>query len=212
MTAAAALLATVLPAVATRPATDQCRVAPILNPPEIVAPWGAASPTPAWRPVAANPDAELWQGYRRDGAAVDLYVGYYCAQRAGAEAVSQAHQLTGDGHWLVQAQGRDRLDASAGQVPVQSTEVRFAGQRRLVLVWYWVNGEFTADPLAAKLLQTKAALLGGPPSAAVIVASTPFDGDASLARATIGQALVAMAPLDHVLLRPGGAAETLARD
>jgi exosortase A len=212
MTAAAALVATLLPALAARPAADQCPVAPILNPPQIVAPWAAASPAPDWRPVAANPDAELWQGYRRDGAAVDLYVGYYCAQRAGAEAVSQAHKLTGGGHWLVQGQGRDRLYASAGEIPVQTTEVGFAGQQRLVLVWYWVNGRFTADPLAAKLLQTKAAVLGGPPSAAVIVASTPFDGDASIARATIGDALVAMAPLEHVLLRPGGAAETLARD
>lgn len=212
LTASAALVAAVLPALAARPAADQCRIAPILNPPQIVAPWGTASPAPDWRPVAANPDAELWQGYRRDGAAVDLYVGYYCAQRAGAEAVSETHRLTGGGHWLVQAQGRDRLDASAGQVPVQSTEVRFAGQRRLVLVWYWVDGRFTADPLAAKLLQTRAAVLGGPPSAAVIVASTPFDGDPSVARDTIGQAMVAMAPLDHVLLRPGGAAETLGRD
>jgi exosortase A len=212
LTAAAALLLTVLPALAARPPADQCRVAPVLNPPQIVAPWDAASPARDWRPVAANPDAELWQGYRRDGAAVDLYVGYYCAQRVGAEAVSQAHRLTGGGHWLVRGQGRARLDASAGPIPVQTTEVGFAGQRRLVLVWYWVDGRFTADPLAAKLLQTKAAVLGGPPSAAVIVASTPFDGDAAVARATIGQAMVAMAPLDHVLLRPGGAAGTLGRD
>ena len=126
--------------------------------------------------------------------------------------VSQAHRLTGGEHWLIQAQGRDRLDASAGQVPVQTTEVRSAGQRRLVVAWYWVDGQFTADPLAAKLLQTKAALLGGPPSAAVIVASTPYDADASAARATLGQALVAMAPLEQVLMRPGGAAEPAADD
>jgi exosortase A len=206
VTASAALLATALPALAARPAADHCQVAPILKPPEIVAPWGTASPADDWRPVAANPDAELWQGYRRDGGAVDLYVGYYCAQRPGAEVVSQAHQLTGGGHWLVQAQGRDRLDAGAGELPVRSAEVRFAGQRRLVLVWYWVAGRFTDDPLAAKLLQAKAALLGGPSSAAVVVASAPYDGDPAAARTTLRQALVAMAPLDHVLALPGGAA------
>ena len=175
-------------------------------------PGGPVSPAADWRPVAAHPDAELWHAYRGDGGAVDLYVGYYCSQRPGAEVVSEAHRLTGDEHWLVQAQGRDRLDASAGQVPVQTTEVRSAGQRRLVAVWYWVDGRFTADPFAAKLLQTKAALLGGPASAAVIVASAPYDTDAAVARATLGQALVAMAPLQHVLMRPGGAAETAVDD
>jgi EpsI family protein len=122
--------------------------------------------------------------------------------------VSEAHRLTGDEHWLVEAQGRDQLDASGGQVPVQTTEVRSAGQRRLVAVWYWVDGRFTADPFAAKLLQTRAVLLGGPASAAVIVASTPYDTDPSVARATLDQALVAMAPLGQILMRPGGTADT----
>jgi exosortase A len=211
LTATAALLMTALPALVARPA-DHCPVAPILDLPQIVAPWGPVSPAPDWRPVAAHPDAELWHGYRGKGRAVDLYVGYYCSQRPGAEVVSETHRLTGDERWLVQAQGRDRLDAGAGRLPVQTVEIRYAGQRRLVAVWYWVDGRFTADPLGAKLLQTKAALLGGPASAAVIVASTPYDTDVSVARATLGQALVAMAPFQNVLMRPGGAAATSADD
>jgi exosortase A len=211
LTAAAALLMVALPGLAAGPA-DRCPVAPILDPPQIVAPWQSVSPAADWRPVAANPDAELRHAYLGDGRAVDLYVGYYCSQRPGAEVVSETHRLTGDAHWLIQAQGRDRLDAGAGKLPVQTVEIRYAGQRRLVAVWYWVDGRFTADPFAAKLLQAKAALLGGPASAAVIVASTRYDGDASAARATLGQALVAMAPLEHVLMRPGGAAAPAADD
>jgi EpsI family protein len=126
--------------------------------------------------------------------------------------VSQAHQLTGGGHWLVQAQGPDRLDAGAAEFPVRTAEVRFAGQRRLVVVWYWVAGRFTDDPLTAKLLQAQAALLGGPTSAAVIVASTPYDADAAAARTTLRQALVAMAPLEHVLALPRGTAAMPAAD
>jgi exosortase A len=208
ITATAVVLATALPALAVHPAADPCRVVPILNPPEILAPWAPVSPAGNWRPVAANPDAELWQGYRREHRAVDLYVGYYCTQRAGAEVVNQVHRLTG-GHWLVQAQGRDRLEA--GEVPVQTRQVRFAGQRRLVLVWYWVAGRFTADPLIAKLLQAQAALLGGPAAAAVLVATTPYHADASDARTTLSQALAAMA-LEDVLMRPGRAIAPPAAD
>jgi Protein of unknown function (DUF3485) len=80
-----------------------------------------------------------------------------------------------------------------------------------VLVWYWVAGEFTADPLSAKLLQAKAALLGGPVSAAVLVASTPYDADSSAARTTMIQALAAMA-LEDVVMRPGRAVAPPAGD
>jgi EpsI family protein len=205
------LLTTALPAVAGHPAAVHCPVAPILSPPEIGAPWAPTGPARDWRPVAANPDAELWQGYRREHRAVDLYVGYYCTQRAGAEVVNQAHQLMGGEHWLIQAQGSDRVDAGAGELTVQTSQVRFAGQRRLVIVWYWVAGRFTADPLTAKLLQAKAALLGGPAAAAVLVASTPYHADASDARTTLSQALAAMA-LEDVLMRPGRAIAPPAAD
>ena len=38
--------------------------APVLEPPQIAAPWKPVNAAGDWRPVAANPDAELWQGYR----------------------------------------------------------------------------------------------------------------------------------------------------
>ena len=161
----------------------------------------SALPSPSRDRRASRPPVTEFPRYN---GTVDLYVGYYCAQRQGAEIVSQAHRLSGAGHWLVQAQGRDRLHAGRSELPVHLTEVRFAGQRRLVMTWYWVGGRFSADPLTAKLLQAKAALLGGPAAAAVVVVSTPYRSDASGARATLGAALAALAPLEELLMRAGG--------
>ncbi|HEX6113701.1 MAG TPA: exosortase A [Geminicoccaceae bacterium] len=206
--AGGAVLATALPALAARPGAEPCPTAPVLEPPRIAAPWTPVSAAGDWRPDVANPDAELWQGYRRGEGRVDLYVGYYCAQRQGAEVVSQAHRLTGGAHWLVQAQGRDRLNLAGSRQPVQVADVRFAGQNRLVLVWYWVDGRFTADPLVAKLLQAKEALLGGPAAAAVIVASTSYRSDAPAARTIIGEALAALEPLQDILKRAADSAAT----
>jgi exosortase A len=199
---AGAVLLTALPALAARPGGVSCAMAPVLEAPASAAPWTPVGVAADWRPAAANPDVELRQGYRRGDATVDLYVGYYCAQRQGAEIVSQAHNLTGGAHWLVQARGRDRVHAGRDELPVQLTEVRFAGQRRLVVAWYWVDGRFTADPLLAKLLQAKAALLGGPAAAAVVVASTAYRSDAPAARARLGAALAALA-LEDGLIRAG---------
>jgi EpsI family protein len=142
--------------------------------------------------------------------AVDLYVGFYCAQREGAEAVSRAHRLSGERPWIVLAQGEDRL-GGAGQLPVQRLEVRSGEVTRLVYLWYWVDGNFAADPLVAKLRQAKAALLGGPDAAAVIVLSSPYDAERSSARATIEQVLVALEPLPGFLMRLRGGAEASAR-
>ena len=199
-TAAAALLATALPALAARPAADACRAVESPAVPEIALPWTAGESPGAWRPAAANPDAEIRQGYRSDAGTADFYVAWYCAQREGAEAVSQAHRLAG----VILAQGRDRLGDDA-QIPVRRLQVRTGGENRLAYLWYWVGGRFTADPLAAKLLQAKAALLGGPEAAAVVVVSAPYDLEPSGARATIEQALAALEPLDRFLLRLGSA-------
>ena len=199
-TAAAALLATALPALAARPAADACRAVESPAVPEIALPWTAGESPGAWRPAAANPDAEIRQGYRSDAGTADLYVAWYCAQREGAEAVSQAHRLSG----VILAQGRDRLGDGA-RVPVRRLQVRTGGETRLVYLWYWVGGRFTADPLAAKLLQAKAALLGGPEAAAVVVVSAPYDLEPTRARATIEQALAALEPLDRFLSRLGSA-------
>jgi exosortase A len=205
--AGGAVLLTALPALAARPGTEPCPIAPALEHPRIAEPWRSVSPAGDWRPAAANPDAELWRSYRGGGGTVDLYVGYYCAQRQVAEIVSQAHRLNGGGHWLVQARGHDRLDAGGSELPVQLTEVRFAGQRRLVAAWYWVDGRFTADPLTAKLLQAKAALLGGPAAAAVVVASTPYRSDTPAARVRLGEALAALT-IEESLIRAGGSIAT----
>ena len=62
-------------------------------------------------------------GLPRSNGTVDLYVGYYCAQRQGAEIVSQAHRITGGERWLVQAR-RGRLHAGRSELPAQVTEVR----------------------------------------------------------------------------------------
>ena len=193
--AAAAVLATALPALAARPAADACSVRELL-PPEIDPAWTSLASAGAWRPAAANPDGEIRQSYRSEAGTTELYVGWYCAQREGAEAVSQAHRLPG----VVLAQGQDRVGHDP-RIPVRRLQLRDGGETRVAYLWYWVGGRYVADPLAAKMLQAKAALLGGPKAAAVVIMSAPYDLEPSEARATIEQALSALEPLDRFLMR-----------
>jgi exosortase A len=209
-TTAAAVLTMALPALAGRPAADACRTTSDVAAPKIAGSWTPIESPSAWRPAAAGPDAEIWQSYRSGDRTVDLYVGWYCAQREGAEAVSQAHRLSGERPWVVLAQGQDRLGEGLGEAPVQRLEVRTGAHTRLVYLWYWVGGRFTTDPLGAKLLQARAALLGGQDGAAVILLSAPYDVEPADASAAIEQALVALEPLEGFLMRLGGRAEASA--
>jgi exosortase A len=202
-TVAAALLATALPALAALPDEDGCPVRAVAGP-GIGAPWTPVVGDAGWRPAAASPDAEIRQRYRSGDLSVDLYVGWYCAQREGAEAVSQNHRLTGGDAWTVQGRGQDRLGDGARDWPAQRLDLRSGTGGRLVFVWYWVAGRFTANPLHAKLLQAKAALFGGSDAAAVVVASSPYGEDAMRAQTAIGQAIVALEPLDGFLRGLGG--------
>jgi exosortase A len=209
-TAAAALLVTTLPALAARPGGNACAVKDVALP-EIDAPWTLVQGDAAWRPGAANPDAEIRQRYRSGDLSVDLYVGWYCAQREGAEAVTQNHRLTGERAWTVRGRGQVRLGDGARDWPAQRLDLRSGTRGRLAFVWYWVAGRFTANPLHAKLLQAKASLFGGPDAAAVVVASSPYGDDSMRAQTAIGQAIVALEPLDGLLRGfggPAGAART----
>jgi hypothetical protein len=57
-------------------------------------------------------------------------------------------------------------------------------------------------------VQAKAALLGGPAAAAVMVASTAYRSDAPAARTTLGDALAALR-LEEILIRADGAIATV---
>jgi EpsI family protein len=45
---------------------------------------------------------------------------------------------------------------------------------RIVWNWYWVDGEFTASPQLAKLLQVVARLFGGQEAAAVVAVAADY--------------------------------------
>ena len=206
-TAAAAVLATALPALAARPAADACRATPGVAAPEIAPPWTPVA-SPERRATGRGQSgcrglAALSIGRSRRRSVRRLLLRAARGRRGGEPGASTERGRPGTG---AGSPGR-----GAGQLPVQRLEVRSGAETRLVYLWYWVDGRFTADPLVAKLRQAKAALLGGPDAAAVIVLSSPYDAEPASARATIQQALVALEPLPGFLMRLGGAAEASAR-
>jgi len=160
-------------------------VSPVAEPP-----WhevsGPADPLP---PLFAGADAELHTGYASGTARAYLHIGYFLRDRRGAQAVSSAHDFDGgnSNSWRTAAAGTTTV-----QIEDQPQSVRFSRSVRgtaghLVWYWYWVDGQFTGDPYVAKLLETKAKLLGGERASAVIAISADYANNSSDAERALRQ-------------------------
>ncbi len=79
---------------------------------------------------------------------------------------------------------------------VQELEVDRDKEKRLIRYWYWVDGEFTANPYRAKLLFARSKLLGGIQGAAVIAVGCPIGTDVEAARADLDDFLAHVPPVD----------------
>ena len=170
--------------------------------PQVTAPWTALDNyTGDWVPHFAGPAVELRQSYTAGAAPVDLYVGYYTNERQGAELIAWGNDVVGEKtRWVRLAEGSKDVSVDGRSLRIRETSMRSAGGgMRLAWSWYWIAGEFTASPYAAKLLTAKARLFGGPQAAAVVAVGTPCDLDCSGAASSLQDFLRHTASLDATL-------------
>ena len=207
--ALAALLVAVVPqayASHIRDVASRVDLHPLLPLPTVGAPWvPMANGQTDWSPHFAGLDASISKSYRTlEGGEADLYIGYYARQRQDSELLAYGNEIVDLDKWRLvnddsvsaSLWGRDRL--------VDEMLIDRNGYRRLVRYWYWVDGEFTANPYWAKLLFARSKLLGGIQGAAVIAVSVPFDDEAAAARLRLDDFVAHLAPLGHVLMSVNG--------
>lgn len=176
------------------------RPAPELQLPRTSA-WVLGADRPAWAPRFEGARA-TWQGvFQRDGARVGVHVYYYRQQAPGSRLVSSLNILDNleDGRW-----NQLRLPAASSAVQDQTITWRatelldrssLSGSRQRMTVWqtYWVDGEFTASDVRAKLLGARGLLLGRDDDGAAIVLHVergPHDGATALLADFAGSTLV----------------------
>jgi exosortase A len=153
-----------------------------LHLPTVVGDWRSvaeASPDKRWQPILHAPDLITRRTYANAEHTVSLDLGYFHAQRDGAEAISSLNRLSDpyEGEWkLIATRYRETRDQRVAESELIS------GPRK-VLVWqlYLVTDRFLASPLEAKLYQARQ-LLRGNSRAAYITLSTPVDNSPETAR------------------------------
>ena len=159
-----------------------------------------------WKPHFAGVTSVAFQSYRDAGRTAELYIGLYGSQRRGAELLNRANRLEGD---LWGRAGSGAVDIDLAQRPLKASYVRLLPQRfagntrdvsgRIVWYWYWIDGQFTANPLWAKVLEVKAVLFGGSRAAAIIAVAADYKDRPVEAADTLHGFLESLEPLKPVL-------------
>jgi EpsI family protein len=132
-----------------------------------------------WRPRHAGASAEVHYVYASQAAKVGLYIAFYRNQSAATKLVSTGNRLvtSDDPRWsLATSQSRPAVpEADGWMVDVATLSDQRGGALR-VWQWYWVGGEFTADPLRARILLARQQLGGGGDDGAAVLLATPAGG------------------------------------
>ncbi|MER2539441.1 MAG: exosortase A [Azonexus sp.] len=138
--------------------------------------WEQSTPFTTWKPVFANPSAELQTTFKQNDQAVGLYIAYYRNQDFEKKLVTSTNVLvtSKDPEWSVTSSNVTNLVIAGQNTTVRSAEIlhKAASQdnRLTVWQWYWINGHLTSSDIEAKLYAAINRLLGrGDDSAAIIV-------------------------------------------
>jgi len=169
--------------------------------------FGRAAMPGDWQPAyGAAPDLQDKGQVMTPRGPVDIHVVYYRRQSPGHELIAWENRPYDGAQWQFH-EAVSGPSALARRMP-EPDAIRLrntAGDRRLVWTWYWVDGQFTGDPLAAKMRQAIAALEGTPGSGALML-SVAETGDPAGARLTLKAALKEMGDPAALMARAAEAA------
>jgi EpsI family protein len=149
---------------------------PVLHDLVVEKSWEQSAPFTTWKPVFANPSAELQTTFKQNDQVVGLYIAYYRNQDFEKKLVTSTNALvtSKDPEWSVTSSNVSSLVIAGQNTTIRSAEIlhKAASQdnRLTVWQWYWINGHLTSSDIEAKLYTAMNRLFGrGDDSAAIIV-------------------------------------------
>jgi EpsI family protein len=154
--------------------------------------WSAASePVTPWIPRWEGLDDQRVLHLQRGHDRVMLFLGWYGAQRQGAELVNFDNQLVPQKHpiWRKPTENGRSMALHGQTLDLREAKVDSPVLGQQMRVWYWnrLPGESTTSPLRIKLALGLRKLQGKDDAGAVVIVAAPYqdrpeDGEAVLRR------------------------------
>jgi exosortase A len=150
-----------------------------LSPPSVLGTWQRSeSPWVDWSPSWRNPSDQLVATYEKSGQRIGVFVGYYRNQNYGRKLVSSTNVLlrSDDPNWAVVRTGSAAVSTARGSIAAPTVIIREgavgqsdSAKRLRALRLYWVNGQWVASDVRAKLAGAMQQLMLRGDDAAVVV-------------------------------------------
>jgi exosortase A len=186
----------------------EARNAPVaLVLPDRAGAWGPTEVFTDWEPSYVGPKAKAVKFYSDGSAKVAVYLMYYRGQDPSAELVNSRNMLIPQKHpvWKMPGEKPTAIDLNRKAGTVLQGQLQSPRQRLLTWRWNRIDGRYTANDYVGKLLEAKAAILGGETDEAGIVIATEYDGDPRAAAAVLQRFVDALLPsLEETLSRATG--------
>lgn len=133
-----------------------------------------------WTPELSAPDASLSRVYGLVGDLVQIDIGYYHAQRPGAEAITSQNQLTNpyNGEWKI------TYSANLEEMNriFREAEIRYLDNKILVWQWFQSGSQQSPSLYTAKIFELYNRIVTNRTDAAFITVSTRLDESRDEAR------------------------------
>lgn len=164
------------------------------------------TPLTEWVPTWKNPDDQRTLSLERGGDRVLLVLGWYGAQRQGAELINFDNQLVPQEHriWRKTSEVGRTVEVGDQSLDLREAKVDAPLTGQHLLVWYWnrVAGEATTSAARIKLALGMRKLRGADDAGAVVIIAAPYQDRPETAEAVLRRFVADMQPtLNPVLDR-----------
>ena len=190
-------------AYAAGPATSSAALS-FRPPADALQPALSAPAIPEWQPQFPSADLVSRTGYRGpDGRPVEVVVAYYRHQGGGREMIGGENRLVDRSAWRRIGGGQAAGSIDGRPVAFADYRVRSGGQTLRLWQVYWIDGQFTASRLQAKLLSAQTRLGFGDARGAAVVLAVEETADAADGDEALRQFLETFSPLGPALASVG---------
>lgn len=163
---------------------------------------GPYAPVTSWKPIYHGA-VETLQSYSMNGESVQVYVGYYPAQRQGRELINVLNRISDTRVWTP-VYSHPHVRTIHGRSVLEQLLKNKAGNKLVVWFWYEVAGQPVTSNIKAKLLQVLGLFNGKPGASVVAIAGSWSENPSSTQKILDEFSAFIESGMDVRLLQPAG--------
>jgi exosortase A len=128
-----------------------------------------------WAPEPFKVQGRKIQSFAMGTKTVSTAVVWYSNVRRGVELINSTNAVGKSGVWIILSSDTRQVNIEGNSTVVVEHAVAHGRLRRLVWMWYSIDGQRVCDPYRLRAIQTRDRFLGRPRNVAFVAVSAPYN-------------------------------------